>query len=295
MKRFRGIFPALQAPFLADGAIDLASMKRQVEHCIAGGAHGLAFPVMAGELFFLADEELTALLDAVVTTAAGRVPVVAGASATCREHAVWKAAAARTMGADAVIALPPFFDRASEAGKRRYYQAVAEAAGLPVFIQHSWPGMSPEFIAGLMRDVENISYLKEETPPSGQSISGAIAATGDECLGVFGGAHGYWMISEMRRGAAGFIPGAQAVEIYVAMWDRFQSGDEAGARAIYEEARPLFDLLSYGGISLCKEVLKRRGVFRCTRLRKPQVPDLDAVDHHELDLALARVEPYFVA
>ena len=93
--------------------------------------------------------------------------------------------------------------------KRAYYAAIATAAEMPVMVQHSWPGMSGEYIAGLIRDIDQVCYVKEETNPSGHSISAVIEAAGEGCLGVFGGAHGRWMIPEMRRGACGFIPADQ--------------------------------------------------------------------------------------
>ena len=81
METLRGIYPALQATFDENGEIDVASMERQVSHCIEAGAHGLVFPVMGGELFYLSESERKQLVEAVVRTASGQVPVVAGVAA----------------------------------------------------------------------------------------------------------------------------------------------------------------------------------------------------------------------
>ena len=290
----RGIYPALQATFDESGEIDIASMERQVAHCIEAGTHGLVFPVMGGELFYLSEPERKRFVEAVVGTAAGRVPVVAGVAAPSTPMAVEHARHAREIGADAVIGLPPYVSHASQEEKRAYYQAISEAAELPVFIQHSWPGMSGEFMASLIRDIEHVSYIKEETRPSGHSISEALAAVGDECLGVFGGAHGQWMIPEMRRGACGFIPAAQTTEHYVAVWDAFQAGDEARARELFARLYPLLSLLSLVGLRLCKEVLVRRGVIRTATMRMPGTTGLDEIDRQELDLIMKDLEPHFI-
>ena len=227
-----------------------------------------------------------------VRTASGQVPVVAGVAAPSAPIAAEHARHAKTIGADAVVALPPYIAHANLAEKRAYFQAISDAAEMPIFVQHSWPGMSGEFIADLIRDIEHVRYVKEEAAPSGHSISEVLKAVGDDCLGVFGGAHGRWMIPEMRRGAVGFIPAAQTTEVYVAVWDAFQAGDEAGSRKIFAHLTPFLDVLSLVGLRLCKEVLVRRGVIRTATMRMPNTPELDEHDRYELDLALQELEPY---
>ncbi|MDF1512565.1 MAG: dihydrodipicolinate synthase family protein [Anaerolineae bacterium] len=294
-ERMRGIYPALQATFDESGEIDIPSMESQVAHCIEAGTHGLVFPVMGGELFYLSESERKTLIEVVVGTAAGQVPVVAGVATPSAPTAAVCARDARLAGADAVVALPPYIAHANEQEKRVYYQAISDAAQLPVFIQHSWAGMSGSFMASLIRDIEHVSYIKEEAAPSGHSITEAIEAAGDDCLGVFGGAHGKWMISEMRRGAAGFIPAAQTTEVYVAVWDAFQRGDEAKAREIFALLSPFLDLLSLVGLRLCKDVLVRRGVIKTATMRIPNSRKMDAYDQYELDYALSLIEPLFIS
>ena len=99
------------------------------------------------------------------------------------------------------------------------------------------------------------------------------------------------MIPEMRRGACGFIPAAQTTEVYVAIWDAYQAGDEANAREIFSHLAPLLDLLSLVRLRLCKEVLVRQGVIRTATMRIPNVPELDETDRYELELAMKKLEP----
>jgi 4-hydroxy-tetrahydrodipicolinate synthase len=287
----RGIFPALQATFDSSGEIDIPSMESQVSHCIEKGTHGLVFPVMGGELFYLSESERKTLIEVVVRTAAGQVPVVAGVAAPSTPTAAVFARYARSIGADAVVALPPYIAHANLDEKRVYYQTIANNAQIPVMIQHSWAGMSGEFMASLIRENDHISYVKEEAAPSGHSITSAIEAAGDACLGVFGGAHGKWMIPEMRRGAAGFIPAAQTTEVYVAIWDAYQQGDEAKAREIFALLSPFLDLLSLIGLRLCKDVLVRRGIIKTATMRIPNSRMMDAYDQYELDYAMGLLEP----
>jgi 4-hydroxy-tetrahydrodipicolinate synthase len=291
VERLRGIYPALQATFDESGEIDIPSMESQVAHCIEKGTHGLVFPVMGGELFYLTESERKKFIEVVIGTASGQVPVVAGVAAPSTPSAASFAKFAREAGADAVVALPPYIAHANQEEKREYYKAISDAAQIPVMIQHSWPGMSGEFMAELINNIEHVSYIKEETAPSGHSITAAIEAVGDACLGVFGGAHGKWMVPEMRRGAAGFIPAAQTTDVYVAIWDAYQQGDEAKAREIFALLVPFLDLLSLIGLRLCKDVLVRRGVIKTATMRIPNSRKMDTYDQYELDFAMSLLEP----
>lgn len=290
---FRGIYPALQATFDESGAVDITSMERQVRHCIEAGTHGLVFPVLGGELKYLSHAERQRFVEAVVGTAAGQVPVVVGVSAPVTAIAVEHARHAARVGADAVIALPAYPDAGPPSYVRAYYRAIAEAAGRPVFIQHTGGSLTAPFMADLIREIDWVQYVKEETPPSGHSITAVLEAVDGHCLGVFGGAHGRWMVPEMRRGADGFIPAAQATEAYVAVWDAFQAGDEERARAIFARMEPMLSLLSLVGLRLCKEVLVRRGVIRSATMRQPGATALDAHDEHELDRVMRDLAPTF--
>ncbi len=292
---FRGIFPALQATFDQHGNIDLASMERQVAFDIACGTHGLAFPVLGGELPYLSEAERRRLVEVVVGAAAGQVPVVVGVTAPVTPIAVEYARHARQVGADAVIALPAYPDAGSREYIRDYYRAIADAAQMPVFIQHTGGSLNVTLMAELLRDIDWVRYIKEETPPSGHSISAAIQAAGEHCHGVFGGAHGQWMVPELRRGAAGFVPAAHVTDIFVQVWDAFQAGDEERARIISSSLEPMQSLLRLTGLRLCKEVLVRRGVIATATMRQPGATELDDDDRLELDLAMRSMEPYFRA
>jgi len=289
----RGIFPVLQTPLDANGELDEASFRREVAFAIEAGAHGLVYPVLASEFQFLSDRERRRMVATAVGEAAGQIPVVVGVAGPCAAVAVEHASHAAQVGADAVIALPPYIAQASQEEILAYYRAIAQAAERPVFIQHSHPGMAPPFLVRLLREVEHIRYIKEETPPSAHNISAVLDAVGDECWGVFGGALGRWMISEMRRGACGFMPATETTDVYVQIWDAFQSGDEAEARRIFDRLLPLINLAGLLGMRPLLEVLVRRGVLRTTLMRTPGRPELDQDDRRELDAILEDISPLF--
>ena len=92
----RGIFPVLQTPLDACGALDMSSLQREVVFNIKAGAHGLVFPVLGSEFQFLSDNERRHLVEVVIAEASGHIPVVVGvagpSAAGAQEHAAHAAA-----------------------------------------------------------------------------------------------------------------------------------------------------------------------------------------------------------
>lgn len=291
----RGILPVVQTPLDAEGELDIASLRREVAFCVQVGAGGLVFPVLGSEFQYLSDRERHQMVEVVIEEAAGKIPVVVGVAGSSAAVAAEHSAHAKAVGADAVIALPPYIGGATADEILAYYRAISSAAQLPIFVQNSLPGMSPAFLTRLIREVEHVCYIKEEANPSAHNISTVVTTLGDECMGVFGGAWGRWMPSEMRRGASGFMPSVEVVDIHVQIWEVFQAGDETGARQLYNRLLPLINLTFLLGLRLCKEVLVRRGIIETARMRMPGDFDLDGEDYHELDTILADLKQLFRA
>ncbi len=291
-ERLHGILPVLQTAIGADNQLDMESMNRQVAFCIEAGAHGLVFPVLASEFQFLSDGERQRLVELVIEAASGQIPVIVGVAGSTQHVAMEHAAFARKVGADAVVAMPPYIAIASPDELFAYYKAIAAAAELPVIVQHSphGPGMDVAFLQRLLSEVEQIRYVKEEMEPSAHNISTLVAAKLESCWGIFGGAWCRWMMSELERGATGFMPSVEVVDIHVRIWNTFQSGDKEEARKLFNQLAPFIHLTFNLGLRFVKEVLVRRGVFKTARMRQPGVLKLDAADHRELDIVLGEID-----
>ena len=289
----QGIFPVLQTPLDEQGELDIESLRREVAFCIGAGAHGLVYPALGSELQYLSDGERQRLVEVVIGEAAHQVPVVVAVSAPSAAIAVEHARHARQMRADAIMALPPYITPASPDEIVAYYRQIEHAAQLPLVVQNAAPGMSPDLLLRLLREVEAIRYIKEESSPSAHNVSAVVKAAGDKCDGIFGGAFGRWMLSEIHRGARGFMPAAEIVDVYVRLWDASQAGDERAARDIFNRILPLVNLLMLLGLRVSKEVLVRRGVFRTSLMRWTGALALDADDQHELDAILEDLRPFF--
>ncbi|MEA5014758.1 MAG: dihydrodipicolinate synthase family protein [Candidatus Limiplasma sp.] len=292
----RGIYTIPSTPFHEDGSIDIEGFQRTVEFCVACGAHGLVYPVNASEYTSLSDAERLTLSQALVETAAGRLPTVIGVAATCRENAAAFAAHARSLGATAVIAMPPYVKTKSfsEENTFAYYQAISDAAKIPVFIQNYEPpigtNMSVDLLLKMCREIEYVQYVKEETLPSTVKLQQLMEANAGECKGVFGGAGCRYLLEEYRRGTAGNMPGCHVTDVCVALWDALEAGDQERAAQIYKDMAPLFFFEAHLS-GVYKEVLKLRGVIQSAFTRN-NTYQLDKIGMQFLQEALESLKPY---
>jgi dihydrodipicolinate synthase/N-acetylneuraminate lyase len=285
----RGIISIPVTPFDASYALDEDGLRRVVRFTLDCGAHALLTPVNASEFFTLSDMERRRVLEITLDEVSGSV------TAQSTTLAVEFARHAQQHGAAAVNAMPPHVTHPDPAGCYAFYQALSAAVDIPIMIQNFNPPigtpMGAELIVRMVRELPKVSYVKEETLPEPLRISRLLAAAaGDPRLrAVFGGHGGIYMLDELRRGAAGNMPACHATDALVAVWDAWQAGDAPRAQALHDRLLPLFSFeRCYGGIPVYKEVLRRRGVLRCTLTRLPE-PPLDDAALRELDRILADI------
>jgi len=162
---FKGVLPALVTPF-RDGTVDEQAFVRLVERQIAGGVHGLVPVGTTGETATLSHDEHRRVVELCVKTAAGRVPVVAGAGSNSTSEAIELARHAKTIGADAALIVTPYYNRPSQEGLYAHYAAINEAVQIPVLV-YNVPGrtsvdISNETLARLAK-LPNIVGIKDAT------------------------------------------------------------------------------------------------------------------------------------
>jgi 4-hydroxy-tetrahydrodipicolinate synthase len=149
-----------------DGAVDEQAFVRLVERQIAGGVHGLVPVGTTGETATLSHDEHRRVVELCVKTAAGRVPVVAGAGSNSTSEAIELARHAKTIGADAALIVTPYYNRPSQEGLYAHYAAINEAVQIPVLV-YNVPGrtsvdISNETLARLAK-LPNIVGIKDAT------------------------------------------------------------------------------------------------------------------------------------
>jgi dihydrodipicolinate synthase/N-acetylneuraminate lyase len=290
---YRGVFTIPSTPFDAQFELDESGLRRIVDFCIGCGAHGLVYPVNASSFTLLSDAERIRATRIVVEQCAGRIPVVAGVAGVTQEHAAMFAGEARAMGADAVIAMTPYLARLSEDDLVvDYYRAIAQAARLPVFIQNHEVGsvLSVATMLRVVREVEGVEYIKEETFPATHKLSSLLQAHEPRLKGVFGGAGGRYLLLEHPRGVAGQMPGCHVTDVVVRLWNALEAGDQAEAARVYAALAPLFALEMQWPGGAYKDVLVLRGVIDSARSRN-SANQPDELDQRALRRILADLEP----
>ncbi|MCL4189901.1 MAG: 4-hydroxy-tetrahydrodipicolinate synthase [Rhodobacteraceae bacterium] len=197
--QIRGSIPALVTPF-RDGKVDFAALEALVEWQIAEGSTGLVPVGTTGESPTLSHEEHEAVVEAVVRTAAGRVPVIAGAGSNNTAEAVRLMRHAEKVGASAALVVTPYYNKPTQAGLIAHYRALHDCCGLPIII-YNIPGrsvidMAPETMGELARlprivgvkdatgKIERVSLQREACGP------GFIQLSGEDATALGFNAHG---------------------------------------------------------------------------------------------------------
>jgi len=294
---WKGVFSIPQTPFTADDELDEKSLRREIKFCLQAGAHGLVAPVVASEFYVLTDEERLRIQNIIVEEAGGEVPVIAGVAGPSSRHAVMFSREARSAGADGVMAMPPYVMKGDKEAIYTYFEAISEAARLPVFIQNAPPplgsSLAPSFMLRMCREIEHVHYIKEETVPTGHYITSILSEEQGAVDGVFGGAAARWMMPELERGTSGFMPACQFTDIYVQIWDLWYEGKKGEARSLFDKLLPLINYEGMLSVSLVKEVLVRRGIIDSAFVRRPDGETLDEYDIQEMHRGLQRLQPHF--
>jgi 4-hydroxy-tetrahydrodipicolinate synthase len=286
-------------PFDDTGDLLWDDLERELDWIARAGAHGLIWPVNDSAQHVLAFPERLRGMKLAVDTIDGRIPVVMGVADTSKAGAVALAEAAGEAGADGVIALPPWAAKMTRRDLiEDYYRDIANAAGVPVFVQNlgGYMGSSLEsdFVVELCRNIPLVQYVKEERNPHGTYVSEVIGLDDPAVKGVFTGGTILGLISGFRRGAAGNIAASYIADVDAQIWDLLEEGDEQGAREIQDAVAVLEKCIRDmpGGVGR-QEILVRRGVFTSNAIRSVGRTVLDDEYVHELEYGLSRVEPYF--
>lgn len=285
----QGVNPILPTPFLADGALDIPSLRRLIDFQKAANVNGVAILGFMGEAHKLSEAERRQVIEVVVEQSANELDVWVGVRALGTMGAVEQCRVAQAAGADAVFVAP--IDIQSDEALYQHFKTVAEAVDIPVMI-HDFPGsfntiLSAQLIARLGRD-GHCPFIKLEDPPIGPKMS-QIAALSEGTVGVFGGLGGLYYLEELERGALGIMTGFSFPEVLVQIYNEYRSGDVDKARVTFDHYASLirYEFQPKIGLAYRKHIYHKRGVFSTTTVRPPAM-GLDPYSAVELERTIAR-------
>jgi 4-hydroxy-tetrahydrodipicolinate synthase len=237
---FSGSIPALITPF-KNGAVDIKSLESLVEWHIAEGSSGLVAVGTTGESPTLSHTEHRRVIEVVVKTAAGQIPVIAGAGSNSTSESVDLIEFASKVGANGVLVVTPYYNKPNQKGLLNHYKVLSKSSNLPIII-YNIPGrsvidMSVETMAQLSK-LKNIVGVKDATGDVGR-VSDTRAACGDSFIQLCGNddialgfnAHG-------GNGCISVIANI-APKLSAEFQDAMKSGDYKAALMIQDKLLPL--------------------------------------------------------
>ncbi|MCR4695601.1 MAG: 4-hydroxy-tetrahydrodipicolinate synthase [Pseudobutyrivibrio sp.] len=272
MSIFTGAAVAIATPMNEDFSVNYEKLDNLIEFQIENGTDAIVICGTTGEASTLSHEEHLDVVGHCIKTVKGRVPVIAGTGSNSTETAIYLSTEAEKLGADAVLLVTPYYNKATQKGLYEHFKDTADAINIPCILYNvpSRTGCNilPETAVKLARDVKNIVAIKEASGNISQIAK--LMQLADGCIDVYSG-NDDQIVPIMSLGGLGVISvlsnvaPAQTHELCQACLD----GDFKKAAKMQLEALPLIDsLFSEVNPIPVKHALNVMG-FEAGPLRKP--------------------------
>ena len=271
-----GVLPVLHTPFTESFAIDVPILEREIDWAFATGADGVVC-AMVSETLRLGYHGRKELAMRVCQAVNGRGFVVISVGAESIAEACEFAQHAESLGANAVMAIPPVATALSSAATADYFASIARSISIPLVVQDASNYVGASIDLGVylkLLDEFGVRriFFKPEASPLGPNLSKLRDATKHQAR-IFEGSGGINLVDCYRRGIVGTMPGTDLLDGIVALWQALKAGDE---QRVYELSLPISALVYLqiqggldGFLSIEKYLLKKRGIFRNTLQIQP--------------------------
>ena len=242
---FTGMATAIVTPMAADGSIDYEALGRFIEFQIENGINALVVMGTTGENATIEPEDQKKVIAYTVEKVAKRIPVIAGTGTNNTEHVLANTKAACEVGADAVLVVTPYYNKATQNGLYKHFTTIADASSVPVIL-YNVPGRTgcnllPKTVARLAEH-PNIVAVKEATGNMAQMVE-IMHLCGDK-IDVYSG-EDTLTVAMMAMGGKGTISVLSNVapKEAVAMTDACKEGRFADAAKMQCDLLPLISAL----------------------------------------------------
>ncbi len=242
---FRGAATALATPMLENGKVDFPTLAKLIEFQIASGISALVIVGTTGEGSTLGDEEHREVISFAVKSAAGRVPVIAGTGSNDTAYAIELSLHACEAGADGLLLVTPYYNKATQKGLIAHFTAVADAVNKPIIL-YNVPGrtgcnLKPETVS-VLADHPNIVAVKEASGDLSQVAK--LAQLAGDRIDIYSG-NDDQILPVLSLGGAGVISVLSniAPAETEAICQRFFEGKNEEAIALQLRYLPLISLL----------------------------------------------------
>lgn len=173
MALFKGAGVALITPFHEDGSVNYEKLTEILEEQIAEGTDAIVAVGTTGEAATLTEDEHIEVVAHTVKVVNHRIPVIAGTGSNCTATAIDLSKRAEQAGADGLLLVTPYYNKATQKGLYTHYKAIADAVSIPCIL-YNVPGrtgmkIEPKTMADLYHNVKNIVGVKEATGDVGST------------------------------------------------------------------------------------------------------------------------------
>ena len=246
MSIFTGAGTAIVTPFKASGEIDFNKFEELIEDQIAGSIDCIVVAGTTGEAATMSDEEQLDAIKFTCDVVKGRVPVVAGTGSNNTAHAIHLSVEAEKLGADGLLLVSPYYNKATQNGLKAHFTAIANSVKIPSILYNvpSRTGMNitPATIVDLCKNVDNIVAVKEAS--GNFSAIAQIMNMADGCVDVYSG-NDDQIVPLLALGGKGVISVLSNVAPKEThdICELFFKGDIEGSRNLQLKALPLIDAL----------------------------------------------------
>ena len=183
--KFAGSYVALVTPFQADGSVDFGKLRELVNWHLAQGTDGIVALGTTGESSTMSHEEDDEVARCIIETVNGQIPVIVGAGSNCTQTQLEKSRKYHDLGADGLLLIAPYYNKANDEGMYRHFATVADAIDTPVIL-YNVPGrtgcsISPACCARLAKH-PNIAGIKEASGNISYTAKIARLLSDDFCM-----------------------------------------------------------------------------------------------------------------
>lgn len=243
---FTGAAVAIVTPMYDDGKVNFDEFKKLIDFQINNGTDAIVVCGTTGEASTLSHEEHVETIKFVCDYVNKRVPVIAGTGSNCTETAIWLSQQAEAVGADAVLLVTPYYNKATQKGLIKHFGDTAKSINIPVIL-YNIPGrtgvnIAPETVKYLADNFENIVAVKDATGNLGWTAH--VAQLCGEDFAIYSGDDNAIcpILSMGGKGVISVLSHLAPMDTHLIV-DRFLKGDTKGSLELQLKYLPLVDLI----------------------------------------------------
>lgn len=246
MSIFTGAGVAIVTPFNSDETINYNKLDELLDYHCTHGTDAIIICGTTGESATMTEEEHMQCVKFAIDRVKGRIPVIAGTGSNCTRTAIDMSKEAADYGADGLLLVTPYYNKATQAGLIGHYTAVAKEAKAPIIMysvaSRTGCNIEPATVAELVKNVDNIVAVKEASGNISQVAK--IMALTDGNIDLYSG-NDDQIVPMLSLGAKGVISVLSNVAPQEThdICEKFFNGDVKGSAALQLKALPLIEQL----------------------------------------------------